>query len=123
MRRGLGDGAALTVGVVGVAGGASDWSRGHPRGWVVTVVVSCFGRGVQRWGGTREAAEIVVTKGEGQEIGRAGIGRRGLVRELTGAVLRIRRRDGRAARRNGRGGEVGLVTTEHTGSAGRDPGL
>ena len=64
MGRGLGYGAGLAVGVVGVAGGAGDWTRGDPRGRVISVVVGCFGRGVQRRGRAREAAEVVVGKGE-----------------------------------------------------------
>ena len=62
--RGLGYGAGLAIGVVGVAGGAGDWTRGDPRGRVISVGVGCFGRGVQRRGRAREAAEVVVGKGE-----------------------------------------------------------
>ena len=83
MGRGLGDGTRFAVGVVGVAGGAGDWSRGHPRSRVVAVGVGCFGERVHRRSRTDESTEVVVGEGKAEQVGRAGIGRGGLVRELT----------------------------------------
>ena len=49
--------------------GASYWSRCHPGGRVVAVVVSCFGERVQRRSRTCEATEVVVAEGEAEQVG------------------------------------------------------
>lgn len=69
MGRGLGDGTRFAVGIVGVAGRASDWTRGDPGGRVVAEGVGGFGERVESRGGTDESTEVVVAEGKAEQVG------------------------------------------------------